>query len=117
MIQAANICTANGGINHPITKLYPLKVMASDIKSFSDANLDSVTSSVSQESPQLTTNKQVSTQPITRDAATRACQRLSEWCNILCGPQGCRELANRNRLCGSNMLNLLRHVIVVLGVC
>ena len=86
LIRAANIRTANGITNRPITKLYPLEVTASDVKSFSDANSDSVASSVSEESPHSTTSEEVSTRPVTRDAATRARQRLSEWCNILRGP-------------------------------
>ena len=61
LIRAANICTAKGVTNHPIMKLYPLEVTASDISS-SDANPDSVTGSISEESPpQLTTSEQVST--------------------------------------------------------
>ena len=65
LIRAANIRTANGITNRPITKLYPLEVTASDVKSFSDANPDSVTSSVSEESPQSTTSEEVSTRPVT----------------------------------------------------
>ena len=61
VIRAANICTANGVTNCPITKLYPLEVTASGVKSFSDTNSDFVTGSVSKISPQLTTSEQVNT--------------------------------------------------------
>ena len=87
LIRAANIRTANGVTNQLITKLYPLEVTASGVKSFSDTNSDSVTSSVSEISPQLTTSEQVNTRPVTRNAATRAHQQLSEWCNTLHGPR------------------------------
>ena len=78
LIRAVNIRTANGVTNYPITKLYPLEVTTGGVKSFSDANSDSVTSSISEISPQLTTSEQVNTRPVKRNAATRARQQLPE---------------------------------------
>ena len=85
LISTVNIRTVNGVTNCLITKLYPLEVTASDVKSFSDTNPDSVTSLVSAVSLQLTTSEQPA-HSVTRNAATRARQQLSEWYNILCGP-------------------------------
>ena len=53
LIQAANICAANGVTNCPFMKLHPLEMTFNDIKSFSHTNHDSVISSVSEVSPQL----------------------------------------------------------------
>ena len=82
LIRAANIHIAIGTTNRSITKLYPLEVTASDVYTPGE----SLTSK--SPSPQSTSEDVTVTtdSPPVREAATRACKQMLEWCDILRGP-------------------------------
>ena len=75
LIRAANIRTASGITNCPITKLYPLEINASSMNT-ADESLN----------PTLYPQPSNANVRPVREAATRAHQQFSEWSSMLRGP-------------------------------
>ena len=74
LIRSANVRTSSGKTNHPIAKLYPLEVTASDISS---ANDDDSAREKPSASTEETPKRQV------RRAAVMGRQKVKQW---ICGP-------------------------------
>jgi len=82
LTHAANICTATGKTNRPITRLYPLEV---------NTGQDVSTSEVTDISDPATSSKGCTDPPtlgtqLKRNAAKRAQMQVSEWRKVLRGP-------------------------------